>query len=383
MFSKNFNFQNFKKTKIITKIKKDLNNLLKEDNQILNSLKSTYKDKYNFKKIIKLKKKFQIRIIGIGGSVLGAKAIYNFLRVKKKIVFIDNLYPKLNFEKKKYLNIIISKSGNTIETIANSNILISKKDKNIFITENKKSYLYKLANELKSEIIEHNNFIGGRYSVLSEVGMLPAELMGLNPKRFRQLNNLIKNKKFIDALVSNVSSILSYSKKKKFNSIIINYNPNLSDLLEWYKQLVSESLGKKGKGILPIISNMPKDNHSTMQLYLDGFKKNFFTFFFSRDIRSNSIIEKNLLNDYNFLKNKTINQIMYSQKLATEKVFFKRKIPFRSFEIKKFNEKTLGELFCFFILETILIGKSLNLNPYDQPSVELIKNETKKLLIKN
>ena len=383
MFSKNFNFQNFKKTKIITKIKKDLNNLLKEDNQILNSLKSTYKDKYNFKKIIKLKKKFQIRIIGIGGSVLGAKAIYNFLRAKKKIVFIDNLYPKLNFEKKKYLNIIISKSGNTIETIANSNILISKKDKNIFITENKKSYLYKLANELKSEIIEHNNFIGGRYSVLSEVGMLPAELMGLNPKRFRQLNNLIKNKKFIDALVSNVSSILSYSKKKKFNSIIINYNPNLSDLLEWYKQLVSESLGKKGKGILPIISNMPKDNHSTMQLYLDGFKKNFFTFFFSRDIRSNSIIEKNLLNDYNFLKNKTINQIMYSQKLATEKVFFKRKIPFRSFEIKKFNEKTLGELFCFFILETILIGKSLNLNPYDQPSVELIKNETKKLLIKN
>jgi glucose-6-phosphate isomerase len=268
-----------------------------------------------------------------------------------------------------------------METIANSNLLLRKKDKNVFITENKKSYLYSLAKKLNSEIIEHNNFIGGRYSVLSEVGMLPAELMGLNPKKFRQLNNLIKNKKFINALILNVSSILSYSKDKKFNSIIVNYDPSLSDFLEWYKQLVSESLGKKGKGILPIISNMPKDNHSTMQLYLDGPKNNFFTFFYSEDNQSNKINKKNLLNDFKFLKNKTINQIMYSQKLATEKVFNKKKIPFRSFEIGKFDEKTLGELFCFFILETILLGKSLNLNPYDQPSVELIKNETKRLLI--
>ena len=381
MFSKNLKFQNFKKTKILLKIKKDLKNLLKENNQIICSLQSTYKNKYDLKKIIKLKKNLELRIIGIGGSILGAKAIYNFLPVKKKIMFIDNLSSKLNLKKKNYLNLIISKSGNTMETIANSNLLISKKDKNIFITENKKSYLFKLAEKLKSEIIEHNNFIGGRYSVLSEVGMLPAELMGLDPKKFRQLNNLIKNKKFTNALISNVGSILSYSKSEKFNSIIINYDPNLLDFLEWYKQLVSESLGKKGKGILPIISNMPKDNHSIMQLYLDGFKKNFFTFFFSKDNKSNKIIKNNLFDDYRFLKNKSVNQIMHSQKLATEKVFIKKKIPFRSFEIKKFNEKTLGELFCFFILETILIGKSLNLNPYDQPSVELIKKETKRLLV--
>ena len=369
MFSKNFKFQNFKKSKIFLKVKKDLKNLLKENNQIMCSLQPTYKNKYNLKKILKLKNKLELRIIGIGGSILGAKAIYNFLPVKKNILFIDNLSSKLNLKKKNFLNLIISKSGNTMETVANSNLLISKKDKNIFITENKKSYLYKLAKKLNSEIIEHNNFIGGRYSVLSEVGMLPAELMGLNPNKFRQLNNLIKNKQFINALISNVSSILSYSHNKKFNSIIINYDPNLSDFLEWYKQLVSESLGKKGKGILPIISNMPKDNHSTMQLYLDGSKKNFFTFFFSRDNQSNKIVQNNFFDNYKFLKNKTINQIMYSQKLATEKVFNKKKIPFRSFEIKKFNEKTLGELFCFFILETILIGKSLNINPYDQPSV--------------
>ena len=126
-------------------------------------------------------------------------------------------------------------------------------------------------------------------------------------------------------LVSNVSSILGYVKNKKYNSIIINYNSNFNNLLEWYKQLVSESLGKKSQGILPIISNMPKDNHSTMQLYLDGFKKNFFTFFFSKDSRSNKIDNKKFLDGNQFLKNKTINQILYSQKFATEKVFLKKK----------------------------------------------------------
>ena len=111
-------------------------------------------------------------------------------------------------KKKNYLNLIISKSGNTLETISNINIYVKNKDKNIFITENKKNYLYTLAHELKSEIIHHNNYIGGRYSVLSEVGMLPAGLMGLDPKKFRQLNNLIKNKNFFNSLILNVQSIL-------------------------------------------------------------------------------------------------------------------------------------------------------------------------------
>ncbi len=381
MFGKNIELKNFKKIKIIPKVKKDLIDLLKKNNQVIASLKSSYKNNYNFKKILNLKKNREIRIIGIGGSILGAKAIYDFLSVKKKILFVDNLKSRYNLKRKKYLNLVISKSGNTLETITNANILLSKKDKNIFITENKKSYLYSLAESLKSDIVHHNNYIGGRYSVLSEVGMLPAELMGLNPNKFRQLNNLIKNKKFMNNLVSNVSSILGYVKNRKYNSIIINYNLNFNNLLEWYKQLVSESLGKKGQGILPIISNMPKDNHSTMQLYLDGFKKNFYTFFFSKDSRSNKIKNKKILGGNQYLKNKTINQILYSQKLATEKVFLKKKIPFRSFELNKLDEKTLGELFCFFILETILLGKSLNLNPYDQPAVELIKKETKKLLI--
>ena len=140
-----------------------------------------------------------------------------------------------------------------------------------------------LAIKLKSEIIHHNNFIGGRYSVLSEVGMLPAELMGLEPKKFRTLNEIIKNKRFINSLVLNVSSKLDLINKKKFNSIILNYDEKSNELFSWYQQLIAESLGKKSKGLYPIISTMPKDNHSLMQLYLDGPKNNFFNFCFAQE----------------------------------------------------------------------------------------------------
>ena len=189
-------------------------------------------------------------------------------KIKKNIIFYDNLESNIKI-KNKSTNIIVSKSGNTLETIANTNFLINKKDKNIFITGSENSYLRSLALKMRAEIINHNNFIGGRYSVLSEVGMLPASLMGLNENKFKQLNNLIKNKNFINLLVSNVSSTLFFIKNKKFNSIILNYDNSSDNLFNWYQQLIAESLGKKGKGIQPIISTMPKDNHSLMQLYLD------------------------------------------------------------------------------------------------------------------
>jgi len=385
MLTKNINFKNFRSKKDNKKIQKDFEKLLKEKNPILESLSSNYKNSYKKKIISKFKKYSQIRIIGMGGSILGAEAIHDFLKhkVKKKITFIDNLQTKIKLseEKKNHVNLIVSKSGNTLETISNANIIIKNKDQNIFITENKKSYLYLLAEKLKAEIVHHNNFIGGRYSVLSEVGMLPAELMGLSTKKFKQLNTLIKNKKFIDGLVTNVNNTLYFLKKKKFNSIILNYDENSENLFKWYQQLIAESLGKKGKGILPIISTMPKDNHSVMQLYLDGPKNNFFTFFYSKEKKVSQINNNQILSSFNYLKDKDLGKIIISQKKATEKVFLNRNMPFRSFEIINKDEKTLGELFCFFILETILLGRALRINPYDQPSVELIKKETKKILL--
>jgi glucose-6-phosphate isomerase len=385
MLTKGINFVNFKIKKNSTLVKKNLISILKSKNEVLNSLSQNYKNNFTKKLLHKYKKKIDYRVIGMGGSSLGTQTIYDFLKhkIRKNFVFTDNLQTAQIKEKKKYTNLIVSKSGNTIETVVNANILIKKKERNIFITENKDSYLFSLAEKLKSDIIHHNNYIGGRYSVLSEVGMLPAELMGLKASDFRQLNNLIKNKKFINSLISNVSSTLYFIKKKKFNSVIINYDARSENLFNWYQQLIAESLGKKKKGLLPVVSNMPKDNHSTMQLYLDGFKNNFFTFFYVNEPNSEKIKNNTILSSQYYLKNKNLSQITLAQRKATENVFKKKNIPFRSFEIKKRDEKTLGELFCFFILETILIGQSMNLNPYDQPAVELIKVETKKLLIRN
>ena len=376
-------FKNFKVQKKNSKIKKNLKDLIGEHNNILQSLHKNYKDQFKIRNLRLYRKFKDIRIIGIGGSSLGTKAIYSFLKhkIKKNLLFLDTLtFENKKTESKRYLNLIVSKSGNTLETIVNSNIFINKRDKNIFITENKKNYLNLLAQKLKAEIVHHNNFIGGRYSVLSEAGMLPAELMGLNSKNFRQLNNLIKNKNYLNALVSNVSSTIYLVGKKKFNSIIINYDEKSKNLFSWYQQLIAESLGKNKKGLLPIISNMPRDNHSVMQLYLDGFENNFYTFFYVHENNSTKIKNSVILSPQNYLKNKNVKDITFAQKKATENVFRKRNIPFRSFEIKKRDEKTLGELFCFFILETILIGRALKIDPYNQPAVELIKKETKKIL---
>ena len=384
MLTQGINLVSFKKSNKYSQLTKILKKVLNENSDIIKSLGRNYKYSFQKKQIKKFKKNVNFRVIGMGGSSLGAKAIYNFLKhkIKKNFEFFDNLNPICNKKKNKnFTNLIISKSGNTIETVVNANVLIKKSERSIFITENKNNYLYLLAEKLKADIIHHNNFIGGRFSILSEVGMVPAELMGLNSNNFKIFNSLIKNKKFIKSLISNVSSIIYFSRKKKFNSIIINYDEKSESLFNWYQQLVAESLGKKNKGILPIISNMPRDNHSVMQLYLDGFKNNFFTFFYVNENNSDKINNNLILPSQKYLKNKKISEITLIQKRASENVFKKKNIPFRSFEIKKRNEKTLGELFTFFILETILLGKYLGLDPYDQPAVELIKKETKKLLI--
>ena len=380
MLTKSIFLKSFTKKKSEIKIRKLLNLVINQDSQLIKSMSKRYIDQYNFKNIKKIVSKNDIRIIGMGGSSLGAQAIYNFFRdkIKKNFYFKNNLEPLIKSPKKKLTNLVISKSGNTLETITNVNLLIKEK-KNIFITENKKSYLSELALKLRAEIVNHNNFIGGRYSVLSEVGMLPAKLMGLNPKKFRQFDNLIKNERFLKILIQNTNSILHFSKEKKFNSVILNYDHKSDGLFQWYQQLVAESLGKKGKGILPIISTMPKDNHSVMQLYLDGFKNNFFTFFYFEEKNSIKLNRKKILSSHKYLGSKNVNDIIFKQKIATENIFKLKKIPFRSFEIKKRDEQTLGEIFCYFILETILLGRALNINPFDQPSVELVKKETKKL----
>ena len=386
MLSKNLKFKNFKK--IRSKFKKEKLIKILKNKKIINSypflksLLSNYKYSYSVEFLKRYKKYNEINIIGMGGSILGTEAIFDFCekKNKKKINFFNNLKIKsLAKYKNKSLNIIISKSGNTLETIVNSNLLLNK-NKNLIITEKKNSFLTQLASKLKSEVIEHKNFIGGRYSVLSEVGMLPAELMGLREKKFKRFNYLISNKNYVNNLIDNVYSIYFFYKLGKKNSVMLNYDEQSKNLLKWYQQLTAESLGKNGKGILPIICTMPKDNHSLTQLFLDGPKNCFFTFFGAKKKFKQQLNKKYLFGRFNSLKNKSIIQILNSQRLATENIFRQKKIPFRSFEINNRNEEAIGELFTFFMLETILLGKLFKINTFDQPAVEAIKFETSKIL---
>ena len=131
---------------------------------------------------------------------------------------------------------------------------------------------------------------------------------------------------------------------------------------------------------MPIVSTMPKDNHSMMQLYLDGPKNSFYTFFDVIEKKNKNKLNKFILQSHKYLKNKSIFQIKSAQKQATQNVFKKKKIPYRAFSLLNRSENSIGEIFTFLMLETILLGNCLKVNPFDQPSVELIKTETKKVL---
>ncbi len=386
MLSKNIRFKNFTKKKFNKNLKVLFKKLIDKnsyDDNVIKSFSKSYSYSFTKKQLKKYKKFNFFQIYGMGGSSLGIQAIYDFMRpkIKKNFYFFDNLDSKNKIikTKSKSLNLIISKSGNTLETIVNENIFSGSNK--LYITENNNNYLRNTALRLKKEIIEHKNFIGGRYSVLSEVGMLPAELMGLNSNKFKRFDKLVSNLDFINSLLANVNMLYRLVKMGKTNSIILNYDESSYNLFRWYQQLVAESLGKNSKGVLPIISEMPKDNHSLMQLYLDGNKNSFFTFFDVKNYDSPKIKKKKIFSDYKYLEKHDLFSIKSAQKKATINVFKAKGIPFRTFEVLKKNEETLGELFTFFMLETILLGKMLKINPYDQPAVELIKKETKKILI--
>ena len=235
MFSKKIKINCFDlKKRNNKKIKKLFSEILQKKDpayKVIDTFSSKYQYSYDKKKILKLRKYKSISIFGLGGSSLCIKAIYDFLKLKirKKVYFYDNLdvaIPKTR--KNKNLDIIISKSGSTLETIVNQNIFSNSKK--LFITENKKSYLMDLALKLKSDIIEHRNFVGGRYSALSEVGMLPAELLGFKSEKFKKFDNLIKNKNFIDTLINNVDMMHKFYLSGKTNSVLLNFDKSLTFL---------------------------------------------------------------------------------------------------------------------------------------------------------
>ena len=388
------NFQPFKKS-FLTKKSKEFSNLLlllknelKNKKKTINVLDQDFQFNFKFSQLRKFLKFKKIAIIGMGGSILGAESIYYLFKrkIKKKVYFFNNIDEKkmIKFKKSenlsKILFVIISKSGNTVETLSNSFSLgiIKKNSKNIIIiSEKKNNYLFNLSKQLNLFYIEHNKNIGGRYSVLSETGIVPSLLMGLNINKLRSDLLFFLKKMNINYLKESsiiISKILD--SKKKNNLIMLNYSPELEKFLFWCQQLFAESLGKKNKGFLPVISNVPKDHHSLLQLYLDGPKDKIF-YIFSIDQESNiKINTKEYNGKKNVINNKFLGSVKKAQKKALIKNFIKEKIPFREFRLKKINERELGQLFSYFIVETIFIGKLSKINPFNQPAVELVKNFT-------
>jgi glucose-6-phosphate isomerase len=282
------------------------------------------------------------------------------------------------------LFLVISKSGNTVETISNLLILniIKKNSKNIIlISEKNNNSIFYLAKKFNLFYIEHKSFIGGRFSVLAEVGIIPAYLMGIDIKKLRfEVSKYLKNKNKI-LLKNSTIMLANLLKIKKINNLIfLNYSSELKKFLFWCQQLIAESLGKNGKGFLPTISKVPKDHHSLLQLYLDGPRDKIFYIFDIEDRTSQRINTKNFLGKNFFLNKNTLSEVKNAQKTALIKTLKQNKIPFREFTIKKINEEVLGELFSYFMLETVVVGKLLNINPFDQPAVEQVKIYTKKLL---
>ena len=211
--------------------------------------------------------------------------------------------------------------------------------------------------------------------------MVPAYLMDLNINKLRkniQKNLDLKRKFFLKESSCKLANLIF---QKKFNNLIfLNYAPQLEKLLFWCQQLIAESLGKNKKGFMPIISNSPKDHHSLLQLYLDGPRDKLFHIF-SVDEKLHTKLHTNKISGkIKYLNNKSLINVRNAQKEAVIQSLKLKRIPFREFKIKELNEETLGELFSYYILETIITGKLIDINPFDQPAVEQVKITTKKLL---
>ena len=356
-------------------------------NQILQSFTAKYQ-----KKIRDLKQDLEFKgkkkaVIGIGGSSSGAKALSFFM--KDDISYFDNLdleYFKNFFLKnniRDYIFFIISKSGDTFETLALLNLLIIEskkiKDYNIFdsmviITENKESILKSFSMKKNIKIVEHNPDIGGRFSILSETGMLPFVDLNLNVEDGSEKFVNLLNKDNDLSPTKNAAIILTCINEMKL-SIYCNliYNYRLKHFSYWFHQLHGESLGKSNNALTPTTSICPKDHHSMMQLYLGGPKNKFFNIFSPPD---NNIYDNFTDEGFYNIENFTPNELLKTQYQSVVSVFTEKEIPHRKIEISDHqNPLNIIELFSYFILETILLGKMMNINPYGQPEVQLLKDK--------
>jgi glucose-6-phosphate isomerase len=356
----------------------------------------------------KISKFEKILILGVGGSSLGGKTLTALAKNHQleKMHFLESIDPKTvenilaKIDFKKTFFLIISKSGQTIETVCQSLIIIEKiknlgakisskifLESFLFITEtkNKNSIISKIAKKIKAPIINHPENIGGRFSYLSVVGLLPAAIAGLDINKIRQgAKKIIEdflNGKDGDSIIKSCAIQLYLYDLGFSNNVIMPYIDDLKNFNDWYRQLWSESLGKNQFGPIVINSMGTVDQHSQLQLYIDGPKDKFFTF----------ISQKNSANDFliNDLKplntlfgGKKLSKILKTEQATTTEVLNQKKLPIRNFIFNKIDELSLSALMMQMFLEVILISYVKNIDPFNQPGVEIRKKLAKKMLEK-
>jgi len=385
---------------------KNIQNLNNEINKIchdlpaLNILKDRDLLEYTIEQTKKFKKNKNFFVVfGTGGSNLGARALINILIDQpKNILFFDNIDPL--FFQNQIINldinttgfIIISKSGTTPETLSQFGSIINiAKERNILeilfnnslvVTEFKESPLFNIAKKNNCNLLEHKKDIGGRYSIFSNVGMIPAILAGLDVKKiYLGALKVIEKKDFIDSF--KFAQIFKFCSSNDYlSNVMMTYSDGLNYFGKWYLQLWAESIGKKNKGVTAIHAIGTTDQHSQLQLYLDGPKDKFFTFIKSNYQRKGLKIDDQIMREesVNYLINKTMGDLMHAEQNATIDTFKLNNFKFREILLSEINEENMGALMAKSIIETIAACIYFDVDPFDQPAVEQGKILTKKYL---
>ena len=408
----------------VEKAHNELHKLSNDENEFAGWLElPTNYDKEEFKRIKivaeKIKKDSDVLVvIGIGGSYLGARAViealnstfYNMLpdrqRKSPQIFFVgNNISPDyvnelLECISQKNISVnVISKSGTTTEPAIAFRIFreyleskygIDEARKRIYVTTDKeKGALKNLADEEEYETFVIPDNIGGRYSVLTAVGLLPIAVAGIdieklmNGARNGQEKYNDSNLKYNSCYKYAVARNILYKQNKNIE-ILVNYEPKMLYFTEWWKQLYGESEGKEEKGIFPAGAIFTTDLHSLGQYIQEGKKELFETIInvekTNTDIKMKA--DEDDLDGLNYLEGKTMNYINHKAMEGTIEAHTTGKVPNIVINVEKINEENLGELIYFFELACAISANILGVNPFNQPGVETYKKNMFKLLEK-
>ncbi len=343
-------------------------------------------------------------VLGIGGSSLGGQTLTTLAKRGRKpsVEFADNLDPvalgelltEIDFTDTSF--IVVSKSGGTPETLAQFLILLDAYRSRgmeeevgarvLAIVQPGASPLRDIAGQWSIPILDHDPDVGGRFSVLSCVGLLPAAIAGLDPWAIRSgaaavLRDVLRSETSTPALGAAVIGALA-EEKGVTTLVMMPYVGKLERVGHWYRQLLSESVGKDGKGLTPLAALGPVDQHSMQQLLVDGPDDKLVTVITADIAGTGPTVPADLAQDkaLSFMAGRTIGDIVAAQGKASMDVLIRKGHPVRHMHVARTDEKTVGGLLMHFMLETIIIGDILGVDPFDQPAVELGKVLTREYL---